>query len=975
MTYSLAQAPAGMTINSQGLISWNTTAADVGDQNVIVDVTSGAGLVTQFPFTLDVIPDTVPPTVDVQTSVQKVAIGTSFAVLVEATDPVGVTSMTLSATEVTPSGTTTIQIPLVPGTSSGSASAIVSFPAAGLVTFNASASDAAGNVGTSSANVTVYDPSITEAPVAAITSPTENQDVTAPIPVIGTVSDPENALVSWTLSITPNYTGDLPSADDLAQNETTTVIATGTSPIVNGTLGTLDPTLLQNGNYTLNLTDTNAGGLTSGASVDVTVSGNLKLGALNLSFTDMTIQAAGIPITITRNYSSLDANTQGAFGYGWSLSMSNTKVQVFHQSNELSGFGDYIPFEDGDRVNITLPNGTVDKFTFEAVPGSSLGGAVFYYSPSFVPDAGTQDQLLVENNDNIELQQIGNEWVNIATGDSYNPALEEFGGTYTVQMHNGTQLTIDASTGDLSSITDLNGNSVTITGTGIESSSGPSVQFTYAPNGDISSITSSTGQTVNYGYDNNGNLISFTDADGNTTQFEYLSNPAHYLSAIIGPNGVQMAAAQYDSQGRVSSITNADGDTDNISYNLSAQSETTFDALDNPTTTYYDDNGNPIEVVNALGGVTLNTYDSNNDELSTTEVTPDGNVTTTYTYDQYGDRTSETDPDGTSTQMTYNDFGQPLTHTDSLGNVTTYTYDQNGNLLSASTPGQGTVSYGYDSEGNPVGITDQLGTTMPEAYDANGNLLSSTDPFGVSTSYAYDSNGNQTSSTFEWVNPNNPSDVVPVTTSTTYDANGNVLSQTDAEGNTTSTTYTPAGKVATTTASNGDVTQNVYDAAGNLIETREQSEDSSGNTEWIDTLNVYDADGNVVAQTNPFAEGSTAPITGTLTTYDALGDAIETQRVTGIEITITGSGANVESVLTSPGTVMTASTAQYDDQGDEVSTVNQNGLASLSIYDGDGRTVDASSSPSTGTEMSSGWQPRQSTMRRGSWSLPRINTR
>ena len=55
--------------------------------------------------------------------------------------------------------------------------------------------------------------------------------------------------------------------------------------------------------------------------------------------------------------------------------MSNTKVQVIHQNNELSGFGDYVPMEDGDRVIITLPDGTVDSFTFEAASlASSLGG-------------------------------------------------------------------------------------------------------------------------------------------------------------------------------------------------------------------------------------------------------------------------------------------------------------------------------------------------------------------------------------------------------------------------------------------------------------------------------------------------------------------------------------------------------------------------------------------------------------------------
>ena len=39
-----------------------------------------------------------------------------------------------------------------------------------------------------------------------------------------------------------------------SSNTTPTTIATGTTPVTNGTLGTLDTTLLANGSYTLTLT-------------------------------------------------------------------------------------------------------------------------------------------------------------------------------------------------------------------------------------------------------------------------------------------------------------------------------------------------------------------------------------------------------------------------------------------------------------------------------------------------------------------------------------------------------------------------------------------------------------------------------------------------------------------------------------------------------------------------------------------------
>ena len=76
-----------------------------------------------------------------------------------------------------------------------------------------------------------------------------------------------------------------------------------------GDLGLFDPTTLADGAYTLRLTAWNAGGHVSSTSITVNVSGYLKLGNLDLSFTDLTMPVSGIPITITRTYNSLNADT------------------------------------------------------------------------------------------------------------------------------------------------------------------------------------------------------------------------------------------------------------------------------------------------------------------------------------------------------------------------------------------------------------------------------------------------------------------------------------------------------------------------------------------------------------------------------------------------------------------------------------------------------------------------------------------
>jgi RHS repeat-associated protein len=587
-------------------------------------------------------------------------------------------------------------------------------------------------------------------------------------------------------------------------------------------------------------------------------------------------------------------------------------------------------------------------------------------SPTFVPDAGVTDQLLVNS---ASLQQEGDEYVDESTGDSYNPALPEFGGVYTLAMHNGTQLNINATTGDLASIADTNGNTLYFSGQGIETAAGVGVQFQRDYAGRITSISSvdasgTVGQTVNYQYDALGNLIAFTDADNNTTQFTYLpstgsgqAGSGHYLDTIIDANGVQAARTEYDDQGRVSTVTDAQGNTTTITYDVTGKTQTTHDQLGNPTTTTYDADGNVIRVVNALGGITQSTYDENDRLLSTTTVigqedTPQNgernDLTTSYTYDAFGDVLSTTNPDGTTTRSTYNTFGQPLTQTDALGNTTYYDYDANGNLRDVTDPLGNTTEYTYNAKGQLTGTIDAQGNHTSVTMDSSGNLLSETDGApsgsGHTTTFTYDAQGNQTGTSTNWVNPNNPSDVRPLTTSTQYDAAGHVTSSTDTQGHTTTTTYTPDGQVATATEPNGDVTENTYDARGELIETRRESQDSDGSIQWLVTRSVYDPAGHVIATTDSYTDGTSDPITGTLTTYDPLGNVTETDSVTGIVIDLVddGSGTGKQTaVLTDPGAVVTTSTSTYDNTGRELTSTDQYGLQTLTTYDQYGRIIES----------------------------------
>ena len=72
----------------------------------------------------------------------------------------------------------------------------------------------------------------------------------------------------------------------------------------------------------------------------------------------------------------------------------------------------------------------------------------------------------------------------------------------------GTVYTIGA-TGLLSSVRDLNGNTLTVTEAGISSTSGLSVPFVRDAAGRITSITDPLGKIYRYAYDANGDLVTF----------------------------------------------------------------------------------------------------------------------------------------------------------------------------------------------------------------------------------------------------------------------------------------------------------------------------------------------------------------------------------------------------------------------------------------------------------------------------------
>ena len=103
------------------------------------------------------------------------------------------------------------------------------------------------------------------------------------------------------------------------QNQWTT-FATGTAPVINGTLGTIDPTMMLNGFYDVRLTVEDSSGQVTTADEVYEVDGQAKIGNFTLSFQDINVPESGIDLAATRTYDSRHKDTSSDFGYGWTLS-------------------------------------------------------------------------------------------------------------------------------------------------------------------------------------------------------------------------------------------------------------------------------------------------------------------------------------------------------------------------------------------------------------------------------------------------------------------------------------------------------------------------------------------------------------------------------------------------------------------------------------------------------------------------------
>jgi len=813
-----------------------------------------------------------------------------------------------------PSGTLTVQWSQISGPATAvfsapnSATTQVALPTPGTYVLELSANDTQL---TTTSQVTIVSTSLPGAPpTVTLTAPTDDVEVTAPTAVNGTVSNG-----NWVLQYAATN-----EANPQAQPWTTFASGSGAA---SGTLAQFDPTLLLNGEYTIQLVTTDSFGQSAAASVTVEVGRNMKLGAFSIAFQDLSVPLPGLPITITRTYDSRD-RSQGDFGDGWRLSIANVRLQKNGGALGLSwdeevswgGLADSYCLQAARNhtVTATFPDGRVYRFapstsqtcqsfgpltatnmTFVQVPtGSNTSGAALapVDGGAVLVDGAVPGPLnLVDYNGNL-----------------YDPT------QFLLTTADGFTYTIDQTLG-VTQVKDLNGNTLTINSSGVVSSTGKSVAFTRDGQGRITQIADPSGAFLSYSYSASGDLSGVTDRSQNTTTFSYDNN--HYLLNIKDPTGTPAIRSTYDASGRLLSSTDANGKTINYTQNIAGQIEQVRDRLGNTTTYAYDADGNILSMTDALGNTSSYTYDAFDNKL--TETNP-LHQTTAYSYDGFGNRLTEADPLGNTTTYTYNSRNQVLTVSDPQGHTTTNVYDTNGNLTSTTDANGKTTSTVYGANGLPTSVTDANGKTTQFQYDGSGNLTQQIDALNNVTIFTYDSNNNKLSQAVTRTVNGQPQSI---TTNYKYDASNRVTETDYADGTKTQVQYNSIGKQSVTIDQLGHQTSYTYDTMGRLTTTTysDNTTDSATFDAENDRLTSTDRAGYTTSYAYDADKRSTkttyADQSFTQTNYDTAGRVSSTIDANGHTTAYGYDDAGRRTTLTDTLTHVT--TFAYDNSGNQLS--------------------------------------------------------
>ena len=787
-------------------------------------------------------------------------------------------------------------------------------------------------------------------PLVTLTAPAEGALVTKPVPITGSVT-----AGSWAVQYR------LGGRDDVDTPWRDLLTGTGAKT---GSMGTFDPTLLENGTYTIRLRSVTTGGEAI-ADTTVSVDGQMKVGLFSLSYVDMEVNLGKLPIQILRNYDNRRGGKVGDYGADWELATRAVRVEkagklgkYWAHTRDDSGFFPVfcIVPQKSSRVTITLPGGKQYRFRpsqecqeFNVVTSPEINWVCESHpgNPTVTLTASDQGGLLAFG------PAPGPTTLQTANGDPWDPRL------FQLTIEDGTVLDIDQDKG-LTQVTDRRGNFYQVTPGGIISSTGASVPFVRDNQGRISKITDPAGQALSYVYNAAGDLFTVTDRTGATTTYTY--DGKHNITKIVDSRGIAAARIDYDASGRMIASTDALGNVTHLTHDVPGQSEVITDRLGKQTTFQYDDRGNVVTTTDARGGITASTYDTYDNELTKTDAI---GRTTTFTYDLAFNQTSVKNAKGELTTRTYDQYQHVLSTTDPLGHITSSQIGQFGEVGSTTDALGHVTSHEYDNHGNHIGMIDPNGKRTIYVYDDQHRLTKEISPLGHVVQHAYDTLGREIGRFEAKAQAQFGQNQAPIVRFTgVFDTPTSMsigtLGSTD-DGLPPSATYTttwetvsgPPGAVVTNNGffyatfpgpgtyvlkmctSDGQMTGCVTGTAivPAVVGQGIASDPTAPPTAGPDTLastTVYDANGRVLKSIG--TDGAVSE-----TTYDAVGNVLTRKDPLGRVSTMTYDDSNRVLLTTYPDGTVRGQT--YDAEGRAITRTDESGHTTTTSYDAVGSAV------------------------------------
>lgn len=359
--------------------------------------------------------------------------------------------------------------------------------------------------------------------------------------------------------------------------------------------------------------------------------------------------------------------------------------------------------------------------------------------------------------------------------------------------------------------------------------SGARTSYEYGPSGDMTAVIDPLGRRTERTFDKNGNVATVTLPNGGVFSYvwdglsrlirtvdpagghwENTYDAASVLTKMTDPTGVRVRTQADRKSGSVTSWDGNDGvrvkfdhlgrpvareeifsPTEAAQEAPKARAEKTDTPESAAELVVYDPAGNPVEILDAEGGLTR--YEYNLASQLVRQVSPAGRitaytynscgrldsvtegaetaeaVTTRYSYDADG-RLTERNLPGMSEKITYDANSRVISVIGGSGGDVFYTYDACGRVRSIRDAAWGTRKFSYDAAGQVTEVTNGLGGVTRYTYDEAGNVTKVTDPAGRITTYEYDVLGNM-------VKTMDPAGAI---TLYEYDAAGRVLRVVDA---------------------------------------------------------------------------------------------------------------------------------------------------------------------------------------------------